>query len=725
MGFGEYVRARREVLGQSLREFCELNGFDPGNTSRMERGVVPPPESEELVVRYGEALGLGVGSGEMVQLLDMAAAERGKLPSDISQHPELLKTLPAFFKTLRGRKDSFEEEVKDRFQAHVAQERGTPYVTTDVDVLVDPATGRDFDFELTPLNNGLPKMALEIFRMVESEDEVEARSFHGRIWEKLKEELDSRGVRDYLIRTPARFEMPKAKVMDYCQRIADAIQDRVKRENRPERFEVESFSATKIEGLGPVVFSSLTGGRFVSPEWSAGDALERKLLAKDRQLPHSGYERVILAVNWIVFMDVHAVISALASMDLSLLHNTDRIYFETAPGRVALVYDRHVRAMIDSGEGPPAADAEVLDLYHAWLGSRIGRKDRRAFQLVREVSARVGHMTWIRDRHVREGVIWLAADLTESGACEDGLWAARQFRNDPDPPVENYPDDPEGKFNLHERVKRGERILAISSVRASTCWLLQKLAVQNRPELFSQILEMVEALARDENLYIRQQATVPLIELANRRWLKGADGDFVMGGELRARIRALGFEMLWQNRESPGVLEWVARIFQYLHDINENEAEMLLTSLLGNCSTEARDIVGHLLIYFAAYREHHFPELGRFDAARFGARLVDTIHHGPDHLRATIAWQMAGILKELPEDFGKLRPFITEIPEGPYDNTTFFHFFRICNILPANLRAQLQTVTEKALEKDRHLDPLVSAFEGAKLVSSEDFARGV
>ena len=135
--FGEYVRAKREAMGLSLRDFCELNDFDAGNTSKMERGTLPPPDAEELVVRYGLALGLTRGSSAMAEFVDMAAATRGKIPTDILQRKELLRTLPRFFKTLRVRKDSFEEDVRDRFLSYLFRERGTAYLTTDANVIVD------------------------------------------------------------------------------------------------------------------------------------------------------------------------------------------------------------------------------------------------------------------------------------------------------------------------------------------------------------------------------------------------------------------------------------------------------------------------------------------------------------------------------------------------------------------------------------------------------------
>jgi transcriptional regulator with XRE-family HTH domain len=56
--FGAFFRAKRNALGLNLREFCRRNGFDPGNVSRLERGLLPPPKSAEILKSYAQALKL-------------------------------------------------------------------------------------------------------------------------------------------------------------------------------------------------------------------------------------------------------------------------------------------------------------------------------------------------------------------------------------------------------------------------------------------------------------------------------------------------------------------------------------------------------------------------------------------------------------------------------------------------------------------------------------------
>ena len=99
--FGALLKELRLKSGQTLREFCENNGFDPGNYSRIERGLFSPPGNEKVAV-YARALGIEVGSDTHVDMLDRAAIDRGQLPQSLLSDEQLLEQLPVLFRTLRG-----------------------------------------------------------------------------------------------------------------------------------------------------------------------------------------------------------------------------------------------------------------------------------------------------------------------------------------------------------------------------------------------------------------------------------------------------------------------------------------------------------------------------------------------------------------------------------------------------------------------------------------------
>jgi len=110
--FGEFFKEKRMTLGLTLREFCRENGFDPGNISRLERGILPPPQGEEQRIRYAEALGIKKGSDDWLKFFDNAAAGLGQVPYDILSDERLLAKLPLLFRTVRGADFSREELEK-------------------------------------------------------------------------------------------------------------------------------------------------------------------------------------------------------------------------------------------------------------------------------------------------------------------------------------------------------------------------------------------------------------------------------------------------------------------------------------------------------------------------------------------------------------------------------------------------------------------------------------
>jgi len=111
-GFGPYLKQLRMERRITLRDFCGKADADPGNISRMERGVWPPPQDQNILERYAKALDLKPGSDEWYRLFDFAAADRGIVPQDIMNDAEVVKVLPVLFRTLRREKPT--EEDLDR-----------------------------------------------------------------------------------------------------------------------------------------------------------------------------------------------------------------------------------------------------------------------------------------------------------------------------------------------------------------------------------------------------------------------------------------------------------------------------------------------------------------------------------------------------------------------------------------------------------------------------------
>lgn len=107
--FGNLLESFRKEHRITLREFCRRADADPGNISKMERGVWPPPQDHEILERYAKALGIKAGTDDWYKFFDYAAADRGIVPQDLMEDTEVVKMLPVFFRTLRGQKPTESE----------------------------------------------------------------------------------------------------------------------------------------------------------------------------------------------------------------------------------------------------------------------------------------------------------------------------------------------------------------------------------------------------------------------------------------------------------------------------------------------------------------------------------------------------------------------------------------------------------------------------------------
>ena len=52
--FGDFVKNHRKKLKLTLRNFCLKVGIDPGNFSKIERGILPPPKDRKILKKWAE-----------------------------------------------------------------------------------------------------------------------------------------------------------------------------------------------------------------------------------------------------------------------------------------------------------------------------------------------------------------------------------------------------------------------------------------------------------------------------------------------------------------------------------------------------------------------------------------------------------------------------------------------------------------------------------------------
>lgn len=105
--FGAMAKARRIARQLTLREFCEKCGIDSSNWSKVERGINPPPGETRVLERIATVLELA--GAARCEFFDTAAITRRELPADVAQDVDLMKALPAFFRSARDHQLSDEE----------------------------------------------------------------------------------------------------------------------------------------------------------------------------------------------------------------------------------------------------------------------------------------------------------------------------------------------------------------------------------------------------------------------------------------------------------------------------------------------------------------------------------------------------------------------------------------------------------------------------------------
>jgi transcriptional regulator with XRE-family HTH domain len=113
--FGEYVKERRLALRLTLRRFAGLIKMDAANYSKIERGVLEPPEPGPRLDLFRSALQLVPGSTEDRQLVRLAELGKNRIPEALRQNQVAMAGLPVLFQSLEEAElteDKFNELVE-------------------------------------------------------------------------------------------------------------------------------------------------------------------------------------------------------------------------------------------------------------------------------------------------------------------------------------------------------------------------------------------------------------------------------------------------------------------------------------------------------------------------------------------------------------------------------------------------------------------------------------
>ena len=611
-------------------------------------------------------------------------------------------------------KQQWEEDAKDRFiVALSALQRGN-WSVSDRDVVVDAATGRNFDYELQ-CETAQQSIALEIFRLVDDEEEIARQKLWAKVANSIAAELRKRGITGYSIITP-RFTVQKNRIPEFVKNTADAIEAGIMQNADKEKFRISEFQLSQIPDFPDISLSSFGPGGAVDPPGIALTALEEKLRIKNEQLAIDDHERVLLVVNWTRIVDLRDMVSACSQVDFSQFANVDQIYFEEEPGKISLVYDRRVFLALSEGEQPLA---EVETLFVEWLGNRLAHLEAAAFEQVKKLTTQRGSLHWLPDSS-REQLISYGEEFLQKGEWENVRWIVENLKDDPNPVINRPPEENESTFSEHCGIERGESGWFIHSVRGRLCWLLQKIVAVPKTEYYESVLGIIEEYATGANLYIRQQAIVPLIELTKRRFAKiGGTGERFMTDSLAKRTKDLAVRLLDENEKYPVLLEWTSHVLVFIRDLDEETAWSVLNRLLPIASSDASDDIAYMAIYFGLFREREFGKLGPFQSERFKEFLSENLRYGVGRFRGTAAMHLKAILEQGQAQFQELMPYLESLARGASESVVTIQFYRITALAapkhPKQACSLLQTLVEREIEK--------LATEGGEIWHGKEFAE--
>jgi len=570
-------------------------------------------------------------------------------------------------------KSQLEEETIERFRIYLSQDRKLTFGITDRDVVVNPDSKENFDYQLQ--NENGQKVAVELFRMVEKEEDL-AKS---KVWHKvtgfLKEAIKKKGLKGYLIYTP-QFFVKKSEMEAYAKKMADVVEKGIKDNPTADEFVHEGFKFHKVPSFEAISLSYSEGARSVDSRGTATISFASKLPKKNKQVDIADHERILLVINWSFFVDSRAVIKALSSFDFEQFKNVDKIFFESKQGEFSLVYDRVVIESIKTQT--KIENPQTLELLIQYLIHQLNDKNKRAFDYIKTIGSSVGNLDWLLDNEAKENLVHYGTVLLDKDLIQDAMWIVRMLKSDlnPNPTGENDLDDPEGKHNYHMRVIKNEDVKNITTVRGHLCWLMSRIISKNKPEYYTEILNIIQRYISEENLYIRIQATYPLTEFVVRKKAIKNQDETSFNWDQRERdvVRSIPLKMLRDNAEYSRVQESLLHIFDKFRDLNETEAEEVLKTLIATGDENVLHDLAALVPYFALFRKNDFPEDGLFNGDSFVAILKEQIVNGKMSMKTSLAWHLWKIMEQRLLPYENIKEYLVLFWKDDYDYQTASSF---------------------------------------------------
>ncbi len=483
---------------------------------------------------------------------------------------------------------------------------------------------------------------------------------------------------EYVIYTPPSFKFPSAEhqLEKAADKIVKAVDDGVD--------SVVVFDVLlKIKQIGQqandIHFSTMGGVHDIEAGKTVYQNIYSKLETANEQLsfkiPKRVTKRIVLLVNLYEHADdPRYVVEGLsyAYQNLLAYENIDELWLQiprrTGVAEHVLLYTGKFLKQYAGGKMEPTE--ENAKLYELWFNSlqKLSEENKeRLFQAMKIFLESSRPHEVFREPYNREQMAHLGIWLAEKERFEEMVWLIERFIDDPDPPE---PTGNKGEdFSYHVQIENGEDPLIITSTLGHLAWVIQRLVV--RQEYLLKTLDYTARLLSHNNLYIKLQAIVPLIEIAVRRQLldgwgiRPRNGPYLKFHKLVIEL----VDLVAKNQNCVAIADWLVKIFSIYKDLSTEELEYILDSL------EISDESGPLFIYFGIFRERHYKNQQiDFDPEPFREKLrrvIKSTDVAKVELRRSIAWNFWKILEERKHEFDSLKPYIDLFFQQPFQSNVY------------------------------------------------------
>lgn len=462
-----------------------------------------------------------------------------------------------------------------------------------------------------------PKILVEI-KEVHERDELENSIVRGYSTKRLQEEIDKQANKlkcfrkSYFLDFPWNLKIKRGQENIIADKIIKAILDKQRDIYIEEigKFKIISESTQKKNRI--ILAASGGPARSINPAGTIYQNINSKIGTANKQLSAlDANKNILLLVNKYPFGDrIDEFIEALSYsyQDLLSYKNIDEIWLQlgTVGGQFShiLLYTREFLTSFDK-KGINTDDIRSNELFEKWFYplQKLGdeQKEKLFIALKKFLPGNIEPHQIFADKFIREEMVRLGIWLAEKKKFAGAIWIIDRFIDDPDPEEpDQYSGDP--RFNYHQQILDDEDPHIITSVLGQLAWVIQKLSV--RRKYISKALDYTKNLLSHKNLYVKLQATVPLVEIAGRRqWLKGW-GARPRKSEYK-KFHKLVFDLIdivEKNPNCKAIAKWLSHVFAYYKDLSTIEAKRVLEAL------KITEESGGLFVYFGIFRKEHYKE---------------------------------------------------------------------------------------------------------------------